>query len=145
MQSEYGFIPLYCLLLIEYVPADQFVGPDANGNLSPVVAANIPFICIAVNYEKDGDFETHDLKGELEWFAAAWSYEIESIKAVSVGDGNATGMQAVLSQGDEKQIVTWFAKGEIQVRCEYWGKEADFDKYFISYVRVVESIWLMGE
>ncbi len=143
LQSEQGgFIPLYLLLLMEPVPANQFVGPDEKGYLDPVVEADIPFIIIAVNYERGRTFETHDLSEELEQYAIMWGYEIESKKLVYVG--TAAGIQVIMLQSDYKEALTWFAKGDLQVRCEYFAKEAEFDKYLDVYMEMLDNITLMG-
>jgi len=39
-KTETGFIPLYHLLLMEPVPADNFIGPNDEGYLNPVIDAN---------------------------------------------------------------------------------------------------------
>jgi len=142
-QVEEAYIPMYHLLLMEPVPADQFVSLGEKGGLDPVLEAGIPFIWVGLDYQKGGNYETHNLTENLNWYAVQHYAEIESKKFVNIG--NATGIQAVLLRSFGKEALTWFAKGEICVRCEYIAKESEFDKYFDVYIRVVENVWLMGK
>jgi hypothetical protein len=142
-QTGQGFMPIYRLLLMEPVPADQFVEYD-QGLISPILEAGIPFIYVSLDYNKGGSFETHNLTEELESYAIMHSAEIESKKMVGVGKD--TGIQAVLIRsGDLKEALTWFAKGEVRVRCEYWAEESEFHIGFITYQQISQSITLMGK
>jgi hypothetical protein len=149
LMSPEGFTPIYWLLLMEPVPADQFVELDAERDLLPIIEAKIPFVSVFLDYDKGGSYETHDLAEELSWYAASYSAEIESKRFVS--SGNATGIQAILvrtfGEGDlpGKEALTWFAKGEIEVRCEYIAKEPEFDEYLDVYMNVIQNILLMGK
>jgi hypothetical protein len=49
-----------------------------------------------------------------------------------------------LLRGFGKEALTWFAKGDKCVRCEYIAKESEFDKHFIAYQQVVQNIEFMG-
>lgn len=142
LQSEAGFIPFYLLLLMEPVPAHQFVGPDEKGYLDPVAEANIPYIVVAVDYERGRTFETHELSEALEQYADLWLYEIESKKLIYVGTN--AGVQAIMSRSGSKSAETWFAKGDLLVRCIYHAGEDEFDKYFVVYVEMLENTTLMG-
>ena len=143
LQSEQGgLIPLYLLLLMEPVPAHQFVGPDEKGYLDPVAEANIPYIVVTVDYEQGRTIETHDLSEELELYATMWAFEIESKKLVYIGTN--AGVQAIMSQNGDKKAETWFAKGGLLVRCIYDASEAEFDKYLDVYMEMLENITLMG-
>ena len=139
-----GFIPMYYLLLMEPVSEDEYITLNTTDRISPIVAAEIPFVLVFLDYSEGGNYETHNLTENLESYAALHGAEIESKKFVSIG--NATAIQAVLLRGDGlKEALTWFAKGEICVRCEYWAKESEFGKYYVGgYIRVVENVWLMG-
>lgn len=134
----------YELLLMEPVPDNQFIGLDAGGYLDSVYEAGIPFILISVDCQEGGEFKTHNLADELDIYATFWSFEIVSKKAISVG--KSTGLQAILSNRivDVKQAVTWFAKGETLVRCEYITDSFQFYSYLDDYLELVENIWLMG-
>lgn len=145
MQQEEGFIPMYLLLLMEPVPAHQYVGPDEKGYINPVLDANIPCIVLFVNYAKGGSFENYQIPGMLSSYIEFWSLVVESKKPVYVGD--AAGTQAVLleSDGNYKEVITWFAKGELLVRYEYWAPLSEFDKYQDVYYQVLENINLMGK
>jgi len=142
LQSEQGFLPFYLLLLMEPVPAHQFVGPDEKGYLDPVAEANIPYIVVAVDYQQDRTIETPDLSEELERYANLWLYEIESKKLVYVGTN--AGVQAIMSQNGDKCTETWFAKGDLLVRCIYNASEDEFDKYLDIYMKMLDNITLMG-
>ena len=142
LQSEQGFMPFYLLLLMEPVPAHQFVGPGEKGYLDPVAEANIPYIIVAVDYERGRTFETPDLSEELERYANLWFYEIESKKLVYVGTN--AGVQAIMSRNSSKCAETWFAKGDLLVRCIYDASEDEFDKYLDVYMEMLENITLMG-
>jgi hypothetical protein len=142
LQSEQGFLPFYLLLLMEPVPAHQFVGPDEKGYLNPVMEANIPFILVAVDYQQGRIIETHDLSEELERYADLWLCEIESKKLVYVG--TKAGVQAIMSENGDKRVETWFAKGDLLVRCMYCASEDEFDKYLDVYMEMLENMTLMG-
>lgn len=144
VQSEQGYIPLYSLLLMEPVPSNKYVGPNEQGYLNPVVEAGIPFIWVSVDYERGVKVETGDLSKALDNLALDYAYKIELKKPVYVG--NSAGTQAVLShiEYDEKGVLTWFAKGEFCVRCEYWTTKSGFDSYLEVYNNVIKNIWLMG-
>lgn len=142
-QTEQGLIPLYNLLLMEPVPPDQFVGLSKKADLGPVLESDIPFIWVGLDYQKGGSYGTFDLTENLSSYAELHSAEIESKKFVNIG--NATGIQAVLLRTFGKEALTWFAKGEIMVRCEYIVNESEFDTYLDVYEQVVENIWLMGK
>jgi len=142
LQSEQGFMPFYLLLLMEPVPAHQFVGPGEKGYLDPVAEANIPYIIVAVDYERGRTFETPDLSEELERYANLWFYEIESKKLVYVGTN--AGVQAIMSRNGSKCAETWFAKGDLLVRCIYDASDDEFDKYLDVYMEMLENITLMG-
>lgn len=141
--STQGYIPMYHLLLMEPVTEEEFISLSTPESLGPVLDSGIPFIWIALDYEEGGNYETGDLTNNLNWYADSHSAEIESKKFVSIG--NATAIQAVLIRSFGKEAITWFAKGEILVRCEYIAKESDFDKHFDVYTQVVENVWLIGK
>ncbi|MEK7398772.1 MAG: hypothetical protein AAB116_17705 [Candidatus Poribacteria bacterium] len=143
-QAEVGMIPLYWLLLMEPVPTNQFIGLDENASADKIVEAKIPFIAVVLNYNKGGKFETYDLTQYLNDFTQAYSLQIESKKSVYIG--NSLGLQAVfIDPIGLKSGVTWFAKGEVMVRCEFHSTQPDFDKYYPAYEQVVNNIWLMGK
>ena len=138
--SAYSF---YRLLLMEPVSSDEFVGFDESGNIEPMLDADIPFIYISLEHTEGAEFSTHALSQDLESYADWHSAEIESKKFVAVGD--ATGIQAVLLRSDGlKEALTWFAKGEVLVRCEYWARDPKYSTYLPVYELVVENICLMG-
>jgi hypothetical protein len=145
MPSEEGTIPLYNLMLIEPVPADKFVGFGEGSSLNPLFDANIPFIWIAVDYLEGGNFESHNLAEDINQYAESYSYNIESKKPIYVG--NSAGYQVILDFGyeDWKDALTWFAKGEVNVRYELIAKKADLDKYFSVYENVLKNTTLMGK
>lgn len=143
-QFGQGAMPQYKLLLMEPVPADQFVDLDEKGMIAPMLEADIPFALVFVDHDEGGNLETYDLTAELKGYAALHSAEIESKKFVETG--SATGIQAVLIRSEDiKEALTWFAKGEIRVRCEYWAKEPKFGKYYDVYEQVVGNVLLMGK
>jgi hypothetical protein len=143
--SEEGIIPFYIILLMEPVPAGQFVGLGEGTSPNSIFDANIPHIWLGVDYLEGGNFETHSLAEDVKQYAEFYSLEIESKKPVYVG--NATGYQAILSLGSDgwKETLTWFAKGEVCVRCEFWAEKSDLDKYFSVYENILKNIWLMGK
>ena len=143
--SKEGFIPHYILMLMEPVPAEQFVGLGEGASIKPILDANIPFIYLAVDYLEGGKFETYNLAEDVEQYAEFYSREIESKKPVYVG--NAAGYQATLSLEIDnwKETFTWFAKGEVYVRCEFWAEKSNLDKYFSVYENTLKNIWLMGK
>lgn len=140
--SSQGYIPMYHLLLMEPVPEDEFVTLNSEESISPVLEAGIPFIWVALDYAEGANFQTSDLSDNLTSYASLHGAEIESKKFVSIG--NATAIQATLNRTFGKEALTWFAKGEIIVRCEYIAAESEFEKYYIPYIQTVQSIWLMG-
>lgn len=140
--QEGNLLPYYSILLIEHVPADQFVDMDADGYLSPVVDSNIPFIYVHLDYA-EGRFKTYNLMEELKQYAARWSYELES--SVPVVFGNNSGRQAILVEGGFRWAETWFAKEDVVVRILYWAPPSDFDKYFDVYEQILENMWLPGK
>ena len=143
VQSDLSYISYYHLLLMEPVTPDQFIGTDNLGYLDPVTDAGIPFITVGVNYQKGVSFETYQISDDLDQFAASNSYQIESKKPVYIG--NSSGIQAILYREEDstKVAVTWFAKDEIAVRCEYRSGEAEFDKYIDTYNKLANNFWLM--
>ncbi len=145
LQSEQGYIPFYYLLLMEPVKDNEFVGPDKYGYLEPVFNAGIPFIVLAVDNQKGTYIETYSVSREIELYAEINSLSIESKKTISIG--NYTGIQAILSNNESsmKSAITWFAKGDIMVRYEYWAKDADFDSYLTTYDNILKSFSLMGK
>ena len=141
-QSSQGFIPMYHLLLMEPVSEDEFITVSTVEGLAPVLNSGIPFVWIGLDYQKGGNYETGDLSENLNRYAGLHSAEIESKQFVSIG--NATAIQAVLIRSFGKEALTWFARGEILVRCEYITEESEFDKYYSVYEQVVENVWLIG-
>jgi len=146
--SEEGFIPFYLILLMEPVPAGQFVGLGEGASFEPIFDANIPFIWLGVDYLEGGSFETHNLAENVNQYAEFYSREIESKKPVYVG--NAAGYQAILSPissiyVDWKEALTWFAKSEVCVRCEFWAEKSDLDKHFSVYENILKNTTLMGK
>jgi hypothetical protein len=139
---EEGILASYSILLIEHVSADQFVDPDADGYLSPVVDSNIPYIYVCLSYDK-GRFKTYNLMEELKQYAALWSYELES--SIPIVFGNNSGRQAILVNGDFRWAETWFAKEDVLVRIWYWAPPSDFDKYFGVCEQILENMWLPGK
>ena len=144
LESGQGYAtPMYHLLLMEPVPEDEFVNLSVTESVGPVLEAGIPFVWVGLDYWEGGSFETYNLTENLESYAALHGAVIESKKFVSIG--NATAIQAVLLRSFGKEALTWFAKDEIMVRCEYIAEESEFDKYYVGgYIRVVENVWLMG-
>ena len=141
--GEQYYIPMYHLLLMEPVPENEFVNLDVSQSLNPVIDAEIPCIWIALDYWEGGEYETHDLTENLESYAALHGAEIESKKMI--GTGKNTGIQAVLIRSFGKEAITWFAKGELCVRCEYIATESEFHVGFITYQQISQSITLMGK
>jgi len=143
--SEENTIPLYHVMLMEPVTTEQFVNLGEGASLKPVIDANIPFIWLAVDYLKDGNFETHNLAEDVNYYAEFYSYDIESKKPVYVG--NSAGYQAILDvkYEDWRETLTWFAKGEVNVRYELFVKKSDIDKYFSVYENILKNTTLMGK
>jgi len=142
-QNDASYVPMYHLLLMEPVPEDQFIGLSQEGSLETILESRNPFIWIGLDYSESGNFETYHLSEDLDSYAEMKSAEIESKQMVSIG--NATGIQAVLDRGDWKEALTWFAKGEICVRCEYCANEQEFLTYYPVYLGIMENVWLMGK
>jgi len=137
-----GFLPYYTLLLMEPVPAYQFIDMDVDGFTSSIIAADIPFIILTVDYD-EGRFVSYNLSEEINQHAAMWELEIESKNAITVENG--TGIQAILLWDDgTKEAMTCFAKTDILVRCTYYASSLKFVTYYPTYIQVVENMWLYG-
>jgi len=140
-RPEPGILPSYRLLLMEPVPAYQFIDMDVEGFTSSIVAADIPFIILTVDHE-EGRFVSYNLSEEIDQYAAVWGFEIESKSAVTVENG--TGIQAVLLGNGYNEALTWFAKTDMVVRCTYIASPSKFVTYYPTYLQVVENMWLYG-
>ncbi len=140
-RPEPGILASHRLLLMEPVPAYQFIDMDVEGFTSSITAADIPFILLTVDHE-EGRFVSYNLSEEIDWYAEVWGSEIESKNAVTVANG--TGIQAVLLNNGSKEALTWFAKTDMVVRCTYYASSLKFVTYYPTYLQVVENMWIYG-
>ncbi|MGQ9610762.1 MAG: hypothetical protein ACUVWN_15810 [bacterium] len=145
MQSEQEFLQFYYLLLMEPLPENEYIGPNKDGYLDPVVDAGIPFIVLAVNYQKGINFETYGVSKEIDRYAKLYSLQIEPRKPVYVG--NSAGIQAILYDNvfSLKGAITWFAKNELLIRYDFYAKDSDFDNYIATYDQIIKDTWFIGK
>jgi len=141
--SEYG-IASYIMILMEPVPADQFIDVDEGKYLGSILNAKMPFIGVWVYEYADTNIPNYEFMEIMRFLHADTGLH----ETKPIAGANCTGYQVTGQyHGDEDDgtiTLSWFMKNNILLEVGYFSGNDKYMSYLGAYNHVVNHFMVMG-
>jgi len=134
-------ISSYMMLLMEPVPANQFIEVDEGNYFDSIHNAKMPFITVWVYKYVDMDIPNHEFLAIMRDIYADSGLQ----ESKPIAGANCTGYQ-VTGQYDDNSTITlsWFVKNNIMLEVGYVAENSKHISYLGAYNHVVSHLTMMG-